>query len=85
MIYTTVETKKHHLYGGGGVVIPFDVADGITVACLQEQLAQLQEEVRAHKEDGDYMHPEDYVNSTTVYIPALQALIPYFGGQLQTN
>lgn len=84
MIYTTAETKKHHLYAGG-VVIPFEVADGITIACLQEQLGYLQEEIRAHREDGNYMHPEDYVNSTTVYIPALQALIPYFGGQLQTD
>lgn len=85
MIHTPVETKKHHAYVGGGLVIPLDVADGITVACLHQHLAYLQEEVRAHKEDGEYMHPEDYVDSTTKYIPALQILIPYFGGELQTD
>jgi hypothetical protein len=62
--------------------IPFEVADGITVACMQDQLKYLIEETRAHVEDGKYLHPEDYHNNMTKYIPALKLLIQYFGGKV---
>lgn len=65
-----------------GLNIPFEVADGITLACLQDQLKYLKEEVRAHMEEGQYMHPEDYHNSMVKLIPALETLIPYYGGTL---
>lgn len=65
-----------------GVTIPFEVADGITLATLKEQLSYLSEELRSHLEEGKYMHPEDYHNSMTKLIPALETLIPYFGGTL---
>ena len=65
-----------------GLLIPFEVADGITLATLKEQLTYLSEEVRSHLEEGKYMHPEDYHNSMTKLIPALETLIPYFGGTL---
>jgi hypothetical protein len=62
------------------LTIPHEVADGIAVACMQDQLKYLIEETRAHVEDGKYLHPEDYYNNTVKYIPALKLLIDYFGG-----
>lgn len=64
------------------VSIPFEVADGITLATLKDQLKYLKEEVRLHVEEGQYLHPEDYHNSMVKLIPALETLIPYFGGEL---
>ncbi len=63
--------------------IPFEVADGITLATLQEQVSYLKEEIRLHTEEGRYMHPEDYHNSMTKLIPAMELLIEYFGGELR--
>lgn len=60
--------------------IPYEVADGIAVAVLKDQLSYLKEEVRLHVEDGQYMHPEDYEESVTKLIPALELIIPFFGG-----
>ncbi len=65
-----------------GLTIPFEIADGITLSNLQDQLKYLKEEVRLHVEEGQYLHPEDYHNSMTKLIPALEVLIPYYGGTL---
>ena len=65
-----------------GLEIDYDTADRITVCALQEHLGYLREEVREHVEDGAYMHPEDYRKSVEELIPALETLIPYFGGEL---
>ena len=77
-----VKTENEHLHASGGLLIPFEVADGITLATMQENLGYLKEEVRLHLEEGQYMHPEDYHMSMTKLIPALEVLIPYFGGTL---
>ena len=77
-----VKTENDHLYASGGLVIPFEVADGITRATLEEHLEHLREECRAHLEEGSWMHPEDYHDSMTKLIPALEILIRYFGGDL---
>lgn len=63
-----------------GLTIPFEVADGIALACMQEQLSYLKEEVRLHVEEGQYLHPEDYHESMTKLIPSLETLIKYYGG-----
>jgi hypothetical protein len=65
------------------ITIPIEIADGITVASLQEQLSYLKEEIRLHTEESRYMHPEDYHNSMTKYIPAMELLIKYFGGEVK--
>ena len=65
-----------------GLTIPFEVADGITLACLQDQRSYLKEEIRLHVEEGKYLHPEDYHNSMVNLIPALETLIKYFGGEV---
>ena len=77
-----VKTENEHLHASGGLLIPFEVADGITLATMQDNLEYLKEEVRLHVEEGQYMHPEDYHMSMTKLIPALEVLIPYFGGTL---
>lgn len=65
-----------------GLTIPYEVADNITLATLQDQLKYLKEEIRLHVEQGQYLHPEDYHNSMTRLIPALEVLIPYYGGSV---
>lgn len=60
--------------------IPIEVADGIVVASLKDQLSYLKEEVRLHVEEGEYLHPEDYHKSMTKLIPAMEVLIEYYGG-----
>jgi hypothetical protein len=65
-----------------GITLDFETADRITVLTMQDQLKYLKEEVRLHVEEGQYLHPEDYHNSMTKLIPALEVLIPYYGGQL---
>lgn len=61
--------------------IPFEVADGIVLASLKNHIGYLREEIRAHVEDGAYLHPEDYHNSMVNLIPAMQLIIDYYGGQ----
>ena len=60
--------------------IPFEVADGITLASLKDQVKYLKEEIRLHVEEGQYLHPEDYHNSMVNLIPAMELLIHYYGG-----
>lgn len=67
---------------GKGLEIDFETADRITLACLKDQLKYLKEEVRLHVEEGKYLHPEDYHMNMTKLIPALELLIPYYGGTL---
>ncbi len=64
-----------------GLSIPYEVADGIALAVMEDQLKYLKEEIRLHTEEGQYLHPEDYHASMTKLIPALETLISYFGGQ----
>lgn len=65
-----------------GLEIPFEVADGITLATLQDQYQYHSQEVIDHVENGSYMHPEDYHYSTTKLLPALEVLIKYYGGEV---
>lgn len=65
-----------------GLEIDYETADRITVCCLQDQLRYLKQEIKEHVEEGKYLHPEDYHNSMTRLIPALEVLIDYYGGNL---
>ena len=60
--------------------IPFEVADGIVLASLKEHIGYLREEIRAHVEEGAYLHPEDYHNSMVHLIPSMEKIIAYYGG-----
>lgn len=63
-----------------GMVIPWEVADGITLANLQDQYNYLKEELRQYEEEGRWMHPSDVEKSKHYYLPALECLIEYYGG-----
>jgi hypothetical protein len=66
-----------------GLTIPFEVADGITLANLQDQYNYLKEELRLHLEEGKYLHKEDAYNSQFKLIPSLEVLIEYYGGNIK--
>ena len=63
--------------------IPYEVADGITLATLQDHLEYLEQELKDHLENGKWMHPEDVIKSREEYIPALKVLIKFFGGDYE--
>jgi hypothetical protein len=63
-----------------GMEIDYETADRITLLSLKDQLNYLEEELRAHVEDGQWMHPEDVVRSRGELIPALKTLIAHYGG-----
>ena len=63
-----------------GIELDFETADRITVLTLKEQRAYLAKEVKAHEKKGSYMHPEDYHETKTLLLPALDRLIKFFGG-----
>ena len=63
-----------------GLVIDAETADRITVCSLKDHLSYLEKEVKAHLKKGEYMHPEDLVESQVVLIPALKTVIKYYGG-----
>lgn len=75
-----VKTENEHLHASGGLRIPYEVADGITLAVMQDQLDYLKEELRLHLEEDHYIHPDDVYNSQNKLIPSLETLIHYFGG-----
>lgn len=62
--------------------IPYEVADGITLANLKEQYYHLVNELRQHEEENTYMHPDDVRYSRERIIPALKVLIHYYGGNI---
>ena len=80
-----VETKNEHLHASGGLSIPYEVADGITLAILQDQYVYLKEELRLHIEEGHYLHEDDVYSSKFKLLPALEVLIPYFGGTINES
>ena len=65
-----------------GLSIPYEVADGIVLASMQEHLKMLKSAVENHLEKGAYLHPEDLGNNIR-YIHALEVLIPYYGGDIE--
>lgn len=63
-----------------GVTLDYETADRIAVTVMKDHLSYLKEEVKLHVEEGQWMHPEVFDKSMSVLIPALEALIDYFGG-----
>jgi hypothetical protein len=64
------------------LTIPYDVAEGITLSTLQDHYDYLIEELKNHKENGAYMHPDDVRKSEEEYIPSLKIVIRFFGGNV---
>jgi len=62
--------------------IPRDAADRIAIAVMEEHLSYLRQDLKSHREQGTWMHPEDVQKSEEELIPALKTLIRYFGGEV---
>jgi len=62
------------------MTIPFEVADGIVLASLQEQLKFLKKDLKSYDAGTSWMHPEDADKSRHELIPSLKILIKYYGG-----
>ena len=65
-----------------GLVIPWEVADQITIENLKENLQLLEDELDAHVNEGQYMHEEDVENYRKNIIPAIRFIIEYYGGDV---
>lgn len=82
-----VHTTNEHLHATGGLVIPHEVSDGITLANLKDCRAILQSQLdawTANPKDemnptGYWLHPDDVVGNMK-YIRAMDVLIGYYGG-----
>lgn len=79
-----------------GIKIPYEIADGVAIAVMQDQLDYLLKEQLWFEADesqrlvykmewgyGLYVHPEDYAKNAKEYIPAMKLLITYFGGNIK--
>lgn len=60
--------------------IPFEVADGITLANMQGHLKLLKKELKDYDAGNFWMHPEDAEIFRLHLIPSLKTLIEYYGG-----
>ena len=71
-----------------GFVIPFEVADQITLASLQDHRKYLKKELKKYNKnpktdknpDGYWLHPEDVVKNQQL-VTAMDLLINYYGGE----
>lgn len=62
-----------------GLEIPYEVADSITLKTLEASHKLLKKDMKAHQNENEYMHPEDYANNVE-YMKAMKVLIKYYGG-----
>jgi hypothetical protein len=63
-----------------GIEIPWEVADGITLATLKDQLKMLEKSLRQYEKGKSWLHPDDVIDYRDNLIPALKSIIDYFGG-----
>ena len=63
-----------------GVLLDWDVADGITLCTLTEYRSRLQQEIEDYYEKNEYLHLDDLVGNK-VRIDALNLIIKDFGGE----
>lgn len=61
------------------IELDIETVDRITLLSLQDHHDFLREELRAHIEDGQYLHPDD-VTKNHQLIYCLDKLIHYYGG-----
>lgn len=66
-----------------GVSLPYEVADGITLATLVDSYKSMSQQLVDYRKGEGWMHPEDVVLYTEKYLPALEVIIKYFGGEDQ--
>ena len=67
-----------------GINLSYEVADGITLLCLQDHYHYLTKELKEYRENPEkkYLHPVDAFNSEFNLIPALKTIIEYYGGDV---
>lgn len=65
-----------------GLQIDYETADRITLITLQDHYDYLVEELKNHKENGEWMHPEDVRKSEEEWIPSMKCIIKFFGGDV---
>jgi hypothetical protein len=83
-----VKTENEHLHASGGLVIPFEVSDGITKATLIESRNYLESELdqwhtnpkTKDNPDGYWLHSDDLAKNYEL-IRAMNLLINYYGGE----
>ena len=66
-----------------GLSLPYEVADSITLATLVNSYKSMSQQLIDQREGKQWMHPEDIVLYTEKYLPALEVIIGYFGGEDQ--
>lgn len=67
-----------------GINLSYEIADGITLLCLQDQYNYLTKDLKEHKENPEehYLHPLDAYNAEFKLLPALKTIIEYYGGDV---
>ena len=60
--------------------IPYEVAEGIVIASMQEHLKFLEKHLKKNNEGTIWLHPEDANKYRQHLIPAFKTLIKYYGG-----
>lgn len=75
-----VKTENEATHLSGGMVIPYEVVDGIVKAALIEARNYNQSELDAHFKDGKYLHPQD-ISGNRELIYCMTKLIEYYGGE----
>lgn len=65
-----------------GINLNFETAENITLLSLLDQYRYLSKELKEHREEGKYLHPEDAYNSEFKLLPALRIIIEYYGGDV---
>lgn len=63
-----------------GLVLDYEIVDAIALQSLKDQLKYIKKEVKSCLKKGRYVHPEDLAHNQLVLIPALEAVIKYYGG-----
>lgn len=61
------------------LTIPHEIADGIALASMQDQLAYLEKELEDHITQGAWLHEDDVKNNHQL-IYCLRILIRHYGG-----
>ena len=61
------------------LTIPYEIADGIALASMQDQLSYLEKELEDHIVHGQWLHEDDVKNNHHL-IHCLRVLIKHYGG-----
>jgi hypothetical protein len=63
----------------GGVELPYEIADKITLASMQDHRKMLKKQLNDHAKKGTWMHESDVAMNTKL-VNCFDELIKYYGG-----